>query len=454
MFKLINIFLLFLNFFIYFCLQNDVLYLPFTKEIPDLSNISPDDIIYKGLQHNKIKTEISIGTEPQIIPMIIDLYHYDFFIAGEKGNNNNSSVVFKQSKSTSFNEFGTIGLYGDRGFTIGYKSSDYFYLNNDIKKKYNISFILAEDPDNGVSGMIGLKLKENDEEEEIIEYNFIRQLKKVDAINSYYFTIKYVNDTFGFLIIGDLPEKYDIKYENLEYRDTYIVEPDSPSSWNIKFDSIYTKHPNNTEVNNLGSYTAYFRIDLGVTIGSEEYRKEFLNNFMSEQINDGKCVEKYVSYYYVYYCNNTVDFSKMKNLYFYNKILNYSFEFTYKDLFYYNKLDNKYYFLVEFERNNYNGRWLIGEFFFKKYQLIFNQDIKKIGIYTGNNNNKKANSKKKNWLKRNKWYLILIIFLFILLIALAFLTYFIIKNKPSRKKKANELIDDDYEYTINNEIGK
>ena len=451
MFKLI---LLFLKFSIYFFHKNGVLYLPFTKEVPDLSYLSPENLTYKGLHYNKIKTEISIGTEPQIIPMIIDLYHYNFFIAGEKGDYNKSSIIFKQSKSTTFSEFGKISSFGDRGFSIGYKSSDYFYFNNDDKeKKYNISFVLAEDPDDGISGIIGLKLKENDGDEEIIEYNFIRQLKKVNAINNYFFTIKYVNDTFGFLIIGDLPEMYDINYENLEYRDTYIIEPDSPSSWNIKFDSIYTQYPNNSEINDLGDFKAYFRIDFGVTIGSEEYRKEFLNNFMLEQINKGICLENYISYYYVYYCNNTVDFSKMKNLYFYSKNLNYSFEFTYKDLFYYNKLDNKYYFLIEFERNNYNGRWLIGEFFFKKYQLVFNQDTKKIGLYIGNNN-KKSKSKNNNWLKRNKWYLILIIFLFILLVVLAFLTYYIIKNKPSRKKKANELIDDDYDYTINNENEK
>ena len=170
MFKLINIYLLYLNFFIHFSFQNKVLYLPFRKEIPDLSNLSPDNIIYKGLQYNKIKTEISVGTEPQKIPVIIDLYHYDFFITGEKGNNNITSIFFKQSKSTTFNEYGTISIFGDRGFNIGYKSSDYFYLNNDIKKKYNISFILAKDPDDGISGMIGLKLKENDEDEEIIEY--------------------------------------------------------------------------------------------------------------------------------------------------------------------------------------------------------------------------------------------------------------------------------------------
>lgn len=103
----------------------------------------------------------------------------------------------------------------------GYKSNDYFYLNNkNLENKYNISFILATDPDNGISGMIGLKLKEEDDEE-IIEYNFIRQLKKVNAIKDYFFSIKYINSTSGQLIIGDLPENYDSKFKNREYKDLY-----------------------------------------------------------------------------------------------------------------------------------------------------------------------------------------------------------------------------------------
>ena len=140
----------------------------------------------------------------------------------------------------------------------------------------------------------------------------------------------------------------------------------------------------------------------------------------------------------------------MKKLYFYNKELNYSFEFSYTDLFFYNELDNKYYFLIEFERNTgERNRWLIGEFFFKKYQLFFNQDSKKIGIYTQNfiNNSKNEN----NWINKNKWYLILIIILFFLLIGLAILIIFFIRNRPKRKKKANELVDDEYEYEINND---
>ena len=450
MFELIKLFLLTLNFLNFLCSSSGIINLPFRKQMSDLSKISPEDIIYKGLQYNKIITEISIGTEPQIIPMIIDLHYYDFFIAGETEKvNHKDTIKFNQSNSMTFTKTEKFSEYGGRGFTLGYKASDYFYLNN--HQKYNISFILASDPNDGISGLIGLKLSEA-EDKEILEYNFIKQLKKANAIKDFYFTVKYINDTYGNIIIGDLPENYDEKFKNIEYKDTYIVNPNSPSSWNIQFDSIYTKFSNDNEKNDLGTFIVYFRIELGITIGSEEYRKELLNNFMYENINKGICIEQFSAYYYTYYCNSTVDFSKMKNLYFYNKELNYSFEFTYKDLFFYNELDDKYYFLIEFEKNTGRNRWLIGEFFFKKYQLIFNQEKKKIGIYTGRKLiNDSEEDIKMSWLDKNKWYLLLMIFLIILLIALAILIYYIIKKKPRRKIKANELTDEDYDYTINND---
>ena len=158
-------------------------------------------------------------------------------------------------------------------------------------------------------------------------------------------------------------------------------------------------------------------------------------------------MKKKMVYYYVYYCDNNVDFSKMKNLYFYNKDLNYTFEFTYKDLFYYNELDKRYYFLIIFEINTGNNRWLIGEFFFKKYQLIFNQEKKKIGLYVGKSDNN--NDQEETWLSKNKWYIILIVFLVILIIIISIISYLYIKSKQKRKIKANELIDDNYDYTIN-----
>ena len=231
------------------------------------------------------------------------------------------------------------------------------------------------------------------------------------------------------------------------FKDIYVNNPDSATSWNIQIDSVYRKSTNINNKVDLGKINIYFRINLGITFGNEEYQEEFKKSFMNEQINKGVCFEKKMIYYYIYYCDNNVDFSKLKNLYFYNKDLNYTFEFTYKDLFYYNELDKRYYFLIIFEINTGNNRWLIGEFFFKKYQLIFNQEKKKIGLYVGKSDNN--NDQEETWISKNKWYIILIVFLVILIIIISIISYLYIKSRQKRKIKANELIDDNYDYTIN-----
>ena len=444
MLELIKGILIILNIFNSFCLQGGIIDLPFTKKVPDLTNKSPEDILRKELKDNRIVTEIKVGTEPQKIPMLIDLFYYDFYIAGKtKENEKSTSIIFDQSNSKTFYQKEQFAEFGGRGFTIGYKASDLF-LNSNDNQNYNLSFILAMDPDQGDSGMIGLNINSK-EDEEIIEYNFIKQLKKANAIKNYYFTIKYTDDTHGNLIIGDLPENYDNKFRGIEFKDTYVINPDDPSSWNMKIDSIYTKIVNNEDKTDLGSTSLFFRLNLAMTIGTKEYLEELKKSFMDEQINNELCLELKSAYYYSYYCKKNVNFSKMKNLYFYNKELDYNFEFTYKDLFFYNELDTNYYFLIKFETSQ-NNRWLIGESFFKKYQLIFNQEKKKIGIYTGKLDNTKTENQSQ--LSSNKWYLIQIVFLVILLIIISVLSYLYIKSISKRKKKANEL-DDDYEYTIN-----
>ena len=446
MLELIKGILIILNIFNSFCLQGGVIDLPFTKKVPDLTNKSPEDILRKELKDNRIVTEIKVGTEPQKIPMLIDLFYYDFYIAGKtKENEKSTSIIFDQTNSKTFYQKEKFAEFGGRGFNIGYKANDLF-LNSNNNQNYNLSFILAMDPDEGDSGMIGLKIN-SQEDEAIIEYNFIKQLKKANAIKNYYFTIKYTDDTHGNLIIGDLPENYDNNYKGMIFKDIYVNNPDSATSWNIQIDSVYTKSTNINNKVDLGKINIYFRINLGITFGNEEYQEEFKKSFMNEQINKGVCFEKKMVYYYVYYCDNNVDFSKMKNLYFYNKDLNYTFEFTYKDLFYYNELDKRYYFLIIFEINTGNNRWLIGEFFFKKYQLIFNQEKKKIGLYVGKSDNN--NDQEETWISKNKWYIILIVFLVILIIIISIISYLYIKSRQKRKIKANELIDDNYDYTIN-----
>ena len=135
------------------------------------------------------------------------------------------------------------------------------------------------------------------------------------------------------------------------------------------------------------------------------------------------------------------------NLYFYMKTENLKFEFTYEDLFM--NIKNKYYFLIVFETNNLI--WHIGKPLFSKYTFVYNGEAKTIGFYKNkkiNNNDIKDNKKENVKLEINIGKIILFCAIFIVFIFLIIFISFRFGKKYNniRKKFANELDDDNYEY--------
>ena len=159
-----------------------------------------------------------------------------------------------------------------------------------------------------------------------------------------------------------------------------------------------------------------------------------------------------------------------------------NFIFKNEDLF--EQILDKYYFLIIFKNNikaNSKDSWYLGEPFYRKYTFSIDLDSRTIGFYLeqeGNYrqiNNIKSNNKidKKNLDNMNKnnnnknsmnnnilKYLIEII----IIIVIAFIAYYIgVTIREKRKKRANELKDENYEYIpeynkdineINNNIHK
>ena len=121
--------------------------------------------------------------------------------------------------------------------------------------------------------------------------------------------------------------------------------------------------------------------------------------------------------------------------------MNYSFDFTLEDLWE-EKNGYKYFKIIKHEYNN--EYWFLGKPFFEKYQLIFDYDNKKIGLYSKIFSENGINEEKKDE-KNIIIYILIIIGLIIIIAGLIFLLIKIYKNFP-KKKKANELIDDYYVY--------
>lgn len=158
----------------------------------------------------------------------------------------------------------------------------------------------------------------------------------------------------------------------------------------------------------------------------------------------------------VIYCYNDKfteeDIDQFPEINFYKFKIGYNFTFTGKELFY--KRENKYFFKMIANLKSYEKNFKLGRMFLKKYQIIFNSDSKTMSFYKNNNNKMSVygdNKTKKEGLFINiaGYFFVGIIFL---CVGLFFGRKYCFIDK---KRLANELEDDNYEYkSKNDEIKK
>ena len=400
---------------------------------------------FKNLIYNDLVINISIGSEKQNIPLSLRFFVYPTFIIGK--NNTEKLPYFNEEKSKTFSKNKTIQNFFFLPFTYGYDSNDSIFINN--KEIKNFNFILATELDQTnskttQSGIFGLNQEycKKNHKEIINKKNIINELKEKKIISSYLFSIKYKEEDKGELIIGEYPHNYDKKNYNeklySEIRLNYFKN--DYSRWQIIFDNVTYGNEEIKRGNN-----AIFSIEFGMIYSTKNYKAMIDKEFFIEYFKNLKCkteqvnIEKNIKGDYFYYCDKDVNISKLKNLNFFNKNLNMTFEFNYNDLF--ELHDDKYYFLVLMRKES--DIWFLGKPFFKKYQLVFNQDNKVIGFY----NNKKV-------IHSNFVFYLKIILIMILILVIVYLIYYIMKNKYKKKKKnkAQELdINDSDDYLLYND---
>ena len=156
---------------------------------------------------------------------------------------------------------------------------------------------------------------------------------------------------------------------------------------------------------------------------------------MSEKFNDRRNVT-------IVHCSSNFDITSFKNLIFELKDIETQFVFTYKDLFI--KENNEYIFGIVFDEDvdAKDPTWIFGKPFMKKYELVYDLDRKIIGLY-------KEGSESPS--EKSKVNVVFIILLIILILAVAGLSYFIFFYlKKTRKSRAFELNDDNFDYVPSN----
>ena len=128
----------------------------------------------------------------------------------------------------------------------------------------------------------------------------------------------------------------------------------------------------------------------------------------------------------------------------------YEFELDYNDLFI--KLGNKYYFLIifgEIKQSFMENTWHLGLPFYKKYSFTSNLDANWVGFYNPNYPIiEKSDKVTDEGLSTTVKTIIIIVALCVFFIGLAIAMFFLgQKLRNDRRKRANELMDDNYDYS-------
>ena len=401
--------LILFSFFLNFSLEKYIKYNFQTKN--SYSGNFPESYI-----NNDIYINIPFGTPEQIIPLNIRLQNHITVITSEdcekdpiKKFSYSSSITFKKLKKTKMN-------FSGREYLKGFKVSDTITIGEN--KIDNFEFLLADSINYLQSGILGLKFKEN--HDSLVDMNFIHQLKKKDIISSYSFSLNYLNNDNGELIIGEYPHLYNKNY--LENNFVHMKSGVSGSliNWIIDFDEIFYSN-----IRIKGIKKILLKIEFSFIIGSKEFfdviKKEFFDN-------NNKCKLDNNTIYKYYICDNDVDLTKFNNVSFGLKDIKYYFNFTHKDLFF--ELNNKKYFQILFNVNETIKEWVFGKPFFKNNFLVFDSDRKIIGMYLNSNKDK---------FNKSFYHILIIIFIIIIIILIIYIIFYLKKYKFIRTKRGNEL---------------
>ena len=454
-----------------------VIYIPFKILETEIHNSSE---LIKYCKESKIYSELMIGSPPQKISVFFESNIYEINLFQNLCDIPNS--FYNKEKSSSYNYIKNINYMYNRYIKCSIiNETIYLFTDQSQKNKISISGInivytenkkgdFRKDNNNIINYeyhpntclKIGFLPKES------ISYgyflNFVQQIKhsninKNKTISKGYdWTFKFNSDKEGFLIIGEKPHEFDKNnYKEQFYILTGSKNRQFTSDWYIEFDSIYysgIRESNNSLYNNSFNLDLSTRVNInyGLIEGTTNYENNIKKDFFDRLIKNKQCITEEINIYRIYSCEKKTSYNYIKEYFptlkFCFKQHKMCFEFNYKDLFI--EINDKLYFLVFFNNREdvYSYRFTLGQIFLKKYLITFNYDTKMIGFY-----NKRIEIVEENSHKNNERYyyehdikaIIVIIIAFIVFLFVGFLLGKKIYDR-TRKKKANELIDD-YEYS-------
>ena len=432
---------------------------------------SPKDIMSKEFI-SSYYTELEVGDPSQKIPILIKQKTNDYIItssnplAEPKRDYTSKKLIYdfsknflekysyydeSKSKTISSGQCEKRKPYDEPEKPIaeevcGSNETISLYNNVDMKQKTNYNnfyFDLAKNSKDNVTGVIGLGHTD-------IYYHtsFLKVLKSNKLIDGYYWFFEFNSwdSTSGKLILGSLLENiYSDKYSNDDLVTTHSGDA-MYVYWDMYFDEIYIKNATDKIMFITNKEKAELNTESNLIIGNKDYKNyllTILNEFMNEKcFNDTfEGYDEMFEYYSniaFYYCKNDKNVKdkldkSISTIYFNSIDLKTTFELTKEQIL---KENNDYIFINIVFSENVN-RWILGKQIALKYKFIFNPDTKNIYYYPSMS---KSEPEKTNYLK-----IILICALLVIVCVIGVIIGKLLYGK-SKKRRANELKDDNYEY--------
>ena len=216
----------------------------------------------------------------------------------------------------------------------------------------------------------------------------------------------------------------------------------------ILIDKIYSE--NNNQTINKKALKAEIDNDFGLLEGNGDYYYYITTTYFKEYIKKQICylndVHANVYYYFAIECDKEKfgkeDMEKFPILSLVSVSFQKEFTFDYKDLF--TETKYKYFFNIIF--NIYiTEKWVLGKPFLRKYPMIINYDLQTISYYNEEIKIEPDSTIDDTSKDKNLKFLFFLIIIFCILIVISGIVFYNI-GKKLRKKRANELEDDEFDY--------
>jgi len=426
-------------------IKNSEIILPFTSTLSEIpKNLTPIDFM-DSLFNNELLAKVKVGTPPQDLDLIINFEYYHLFLIKDSSSDRIFHKRFYSNKSSTFTNLSAQEyFYSDSiGFSKAINSSDLFTMNENITNT-NFTFLHVTDSITQTKikspGVIGLNVISNGEPFHL-EQGLVHQLKALNFTNNYNYTFVYNNnDDFKGKIIFEKNIYEEYPLENCSSCYCY-TKPDYTFYWGSNFiKSFYNKAT--LQIENL-----LLKPELGVVLFNKNIEQKLKEEFLDEKIKEGKCYEGY-NIYAFYYCDIDVkidigifEFKKLTSFFYFS--LN-SDDLTMQ-------YNNKTFLLMGFSNAIPKNEAHLGYPFFRKYDVIFDQNKRTYSFYNfkiGKKNKEEThddipgekNSTEDQTSGNNSILKIIVIVLLIIIsIALFLLLAFYIFRTIKRKEKSQLL---------------